>query len=139
MQLARAHDDIEAHLLVGRLTEAGIETQTMPDRGAPGAWLYGGSNPWAPVTVLVRRIQLDDARIVLAEISYDAPAADPVPAEARRTPRSLPFLWWATALALGIFFSLVALVEAARATTASAAPVSYGAASRSGTSLLATP
>ena len=114
VDLARADNDIEAHLLVGRLSGAGIEARTVPDRGAPGAWLLGGSNPWAPVTILVRRRQLDDARLVLAEISYGAPAARSV-GEPARTTRSIPILWWATALALGVFFSLVALAEAARA------------------------
>ncbi len=65
IQLVKAADDIEAHLLAGRLAEAGIEVQTLPDRAAPGAWLYGGSNPWAPVRVLVRRRQLEEARLVL--------------------------------------------------------------------------
>lgn len=116
MQLATAHDNIEAHLLAGRLTERGIETQRVTDHGAPGAWLYGGSNPWAPVRVLVRRWQLDEARLVLAEVSYAAPTAERSPFPGR-APRSLPLLWWTTALALGVALSLIALVEAARATT----------------------
>lgn len=115
VHLAHAHNDIDAHLLVGRLADAGIEARAVPDRGAPGAWLYGGSNPWAPVAILVRLFQLDDARLVLAEISYDGPSAEPA-AEPPWTPRrSVPALWWATALILGIFFTLVALAEAARA------------------------
>jgi Putative prokaryotic signal transducing protein len=115
VDLARAENDIDAHLLVGRLTGAGIEARTVPDRAAPGAWLLGGSNPWAPVTILVRRWQLEDARLVLAEISFDAPAAQVDGEPGARGTKPVPIVWWATALALGVFFSVVALTEAARA------------------------
>ncbi|MDQ3752885.1 MAG: DUF2007 domain-containing protein [Actinomycetota bacterium] len=121
IELVKAADDIEAHLLAGRLTEAGVEVQTLPDRAAPGAWLYGGSNPWAPVTVLVRRRQLEEARLVLAEISWAGPPADrdrPSPAS-----RHVPFLWWATAIALGTLFFAAALLQATRATSACVVPV----------------
>ena len=114
VHLIKARHDIDAHLLEGRLQEVGIESRKLKDRGAPGAWLYGGSNPWAPVSILVRRLQLEDARLVLAEISFDAPAA----AEDRATggTRSpFPVLWWATALALGVVFIFLALAEIARA------------------------
>lgn len=121
IELIKAADNIEAHLLAGRLTEAGVEVQTMPDRAAPGAWLYGGSNPWAPVTVLVRRRQLEKARLVLAEISWAGPPAErdrPSP-----TSRYVPFLWWATAIALGILFFAAALLQATRAASPCAVPV----------------
>lgn len=99
VELARARDDIDAHLLEGRLNEAGIETRSIKDRGAPGAWLYGGSNPWAPVTILVRRIQLEDAQVVLAEIALAAPdAREPGAPESR----GLPLTWWLVALALAL-------------------------------------
>jgi len=121
IQLVKAADDIEAHLLAGRLAEAGIEVQTLPDRAAPGAWLYGGSNPWAPVRVLVRRRQLDEARLVLAEISWSSPAAERgQPAPPRRPVR---LLWWATAIALGILFTAAVLLQATRATAACVVPV----------------
>jgi hypothetical protein len=102
--------------LAGRLAEAGVETQTLPDRTAPGAWLYGGSNPWAPVTVLVRRRQLDEARLVLVEISWSGPAAEPGHPPAQ--PRPVPLLWWATAVALGVLFTAAALLQATRASAA---------------------
>ena len=73
VELLKASDDIEAHLLGGRLLEAGIEARNVKDRSGP-AWMYGGSNPWAPVTILVRRAELEAARLVLAEISWSAPA-----------------------------------------------------------------
>jgi hypothetical protein len=110
VQLVKARDDIDAHLLGGRLDEAGVESRLVKDRFAPGAWLYGGSNPWAPVTVLVRRRQLEDARLVLAEISFDAPSADSrPPAHLRIAP-----LWWATALGLGALLSIVVLLQTAQ-------------------------
>jgi hypothetical protein len=108
--LARARDDIDAHLLTGRLSQAGIETRTIVDRSAPGAWLHGGSNPWAPVNIFVRRHQLDDARLVLAEISFGAPPAGPPGVGAQR--RRLPVLWWVTAVALGLVLTVVALGQA---------------------------
>jgi hypothetical protein len=113
VELLVARDDIEAHLLMGRLSEAGVETRSVKDRSAP-AWLFGGSNQWASVTVLVKKIQLEDARLVLAEISFAQPPADP---EANEAPQSPSFrravTWWALALALGIAFTGVALARTA--------------------------
>jgi hypothetical protein len=105
--LTRARDDIDAHLLVGRLNEAGVETRTLTEVRAPGAWLVGGSNPWAPVTVFVLRRQLDDARLVLAEIAlaWDAP---------RRAPaRGITTTWWVVAVALGVVLTALAVMQAA--------------------------
>ena len=113
--LLRAENDIDAHLLSGRLAEAGIETRTSVDRTAPGAWLYGGSNPWAPVTVFVRRLQLEEARVVLAEISFVAPSVAPGSLPSPRARRSVPLLWWLTALALGVFMTIIGLAEVAQA------------------------
>jgi hypothetical protein len=109
VQLLNARDDIDAHLLRGRLGEAGVESRLVKDRFAPGAWLYGGSNPWAPVTVMVRRHQLEEARLVLAEISFDAPSADTGPPSQWR----IAPLWWVTALGLGALLSVVVLLQTA--------------------------
>ncbi|MDQ4145748.1 MAG: DUF2007 domain-containing protein [Actinomycetota bacterium] len=114
VELLRAHDDIEAHLLIGRLLEGGIETRTLKDRSAPGAWLYGGSNPWAPVVILVKKVQLEDARLVLAEISWAQPSIDPqVATSPREVARSHAIAWWAAALALGLAFTSIALARTA--------------------------
>lgn len=114
VELSTARDDIEAHLLIGRLAESGIETRTVKDRSGPGAWLYGGSNPWAPVAILVKRIQLEDARLVLAEISWAQPAVDPdTPPSPESAGRPHVVAWWAAALALGIAFSAIALARTA--------------------------
>jgi hypothetical protein len=112
VELVRARDDIEAHLLTGRLNEAGIETKAVKDRFAPGAWLYGGSNPWAPVSVYVRRFELEDARLVLAEISYQAPSADEPEPKTLGTP--LTWKWWLVAVGLSFLLVWVALAESAR-------------------------
>jgi hypothetical protein len=112
VRLTRAMNDIDAHLLTGRLGEAGVETRFVKDTGAPGSWLYGGSNPWAPVTILVRRFQLDDARVVLAEIAYEGPALDPD--VAGTTVAHVPLRWWLAALTLGVLFSDGGLVRVAR-------------------------
>lgn len=110
--LARARDDIDAHLLAGRLLNAGVDSRAVTDRTAPGAWLHGGSNPWAPVTIMVRKFQLEDARLVLAEISLDAPSAGSASSESSiRWNRSA---WWLAAVLLGGLFTAVAVADAAR-------------------------
>ena len=107
----RASDDIDAHLLTGRLTDAGVETTTIKERNRPGAWTYGGSDPWAPVTILVRKFQLDEARLVLAEVAFDAPAVDPAEC-ASSGGRGNWAVWWGIALTLGIAFSALGLAQA---------------------------
>ena len=111
VSLMRAQNDIDAHLVVGRLIEAGVETAMIKDRGSPGAWLQGGSDPWAPVTILVRRIQLEDARLVLAEVALDAPDADPETLAASRWRG--PVVWWVAAIGLGLLFTALGLLQAA--------------------------
>jgi hypothetical protein len=114
-ELTRAANDIDAHLLAGRLAEAGVESTTMKDRSAPGAWLYGGSNPWAPVVIMVRRLQLEDARIVLAEIAFDLPASEPRREIEERHSWRRPLVWWAAALALGALLTGISLMRTAEA------------------------
>jgi hypothetical protein len=109
VELFRAANDIDAALLVGRLAARCIETRTIKDRTQPNSWLYGGSNPWAPVLVYVRRIHLIDARILLAEISL-ATAEFPA-STSERGRRRIPRMWWATALALGLALSTLALLQ----------------------------
>jgi hypothetical protein len=111
MRLTIASNDIEAHLVTGRLLEAGIESTTVKDRTGHGTWMYGGSNPWAPVTILVRRLQLEDAQLVLAEVAFEAPAA---PARRTNVNRSWwgPVLWWTAAIALGVLFTALGWVRA---------------------------
>jgi hypothetical protein len=111
IELARAQNDIEAHLLIGRLSEAGVETRTLKDRTAPGAWLYGGANPWAPVTVLVHRLQLQDARIVLAEVSLEGPSAAVHEPPSRPQIRRRALMWWIAAIALGLLFTALGLMR----------------------------
>lgn len=112
--LMKARHDIDAHLLTGRLSEAGIETRTIKDISAPGSWMYGGSNPWAPVSVLVRKLDLDDAKVVLAEISYEGPTADQLAAQVVERHRSFPVVWWVTAVVLGAAISFLVLSQVTR-------------------------
>jgi hypothetical protein len=112
VNLARADNDINAHLLAGRLEESGIETRMMADRGSSAAWMFGGSNPSTPVIIMVRRIQYEDARIVLAEISMDAPSASPRVGSPRRNLRR-PLVWWIFALALGLLLTGLSLTATA--------------------------
>lgn len=123
VELFRAQNDIDAHLLAGRLNSAAIETRTLKDRGVPGAWLYGGSNPWAPVTIFVLRRQLVDAKVVLAEVAFAAPDAGASPSREGDERWRVPLMWWATALALGVFFTTLALLQAASSTSFCQLPV----------------
>ena len=111
VELIRAQGDIDAHLLVGRLGEAGVETRTITDRSAPWTWMLAGSNPWAPVSILVRKLQLEDARLVLAEISYELPPAPPRASDGSRARWKGPVLWWSVALALGAGFTAIGLIQ----------------------------
>lgn len=111
VELFKAANDIEAALLLGKLTDASIETHSIKDFNAPGTWVYGGSNPWAAVMIYVRRFQLVDAKIVLAEVSLESIDEPSVLDEATR--RRIPRMWWATALALGVALSAIAVQQAA--------------------------
>lgn len=118
VKLVSAANDIDAHLLAGRLVEAGIEIHTIKDRSSPGAWLIGGSDPWAPVHIMVRRMSLDDARLVLAELAWASPAVHTEPGETTRP----SVLWWATAITLGLLLTGVILAQLVDATSSDPAP-----------------
>jgi hypothetical protein len=67
---------------------------------------------------MVRQRQLDDARMVLAEVSFEAPGherGDPTEDPGWR----VPVVWWATAIALGVLVTGAALAQVANATFSS--------------------
>jgi Putative prokaryotic signal transducing protein len=109
VELMRARNDIDAHLIAGRLTDSGIEVRTIKDRSGP-TWMFGGSDPWSPVAIMVKRIQYEDSRLVLAEVSYAAPAFKP-PVIA--TAGWSPVTFWAVAIALGLLFTGIGLARSA--------------------------
>jgi hypothetical protein len=111
IHLFRAAGDIEAHLLSGRLETAGIEVRMVKDRTGLGAWAHGGSDPWAPVDVLVRKVHAQEARIVLAEIALAQPAYIPRDVAAPMIRRAI--LWWVLAIALGAGLTSIALARTA--------------------------
>jgi Putative prokaryotic signal transducing protein len=104
--LISADNDIDAHLLQGRLNEVGIEVRAIKDRSGP-VWMHGGSDPWAPVAIWVRRFQLEDSRIVLAELAFRGPAATDAPARTMWP----AITWWAAAIVLGVLLTGVGLVR----------------------------
>lgn len=107
--LVTAKNDIDAHLLEGRLLEAGIEVRAVKDRTGP-TWLLGGSDPWAPVAIWVQRFQYEDSRIVLAEVSFAAPDAIRDPDVEKGW---TPAVWWAVAIALALAFTGIGLARSA--------------------------
>lgn len=115
VRLLTAANDIEAHLLAGRLSGSGVEVRVLKDRSAPGAWLYGGSNPWAPVTIMVHQLQLVDARMVLAEISFEGPSAEGEATAPATGGWKRSLVWWSLALGLGMLFTSLALARTASA------------------------
>ena len=103
-QLTTANDDIDGQLIVGMLEETGIETKLVKDRSGYGDYLFGGSNPHAPVAVHVHADDLERARRLLATAGD---VSDPETATemaggggARRYP-------WATLIAVGIVALIV--------------------------------
>lgn len=110
--LTRATNDIEAYLITGRLDEAGVESALSKE---PSSWAAAGHDPWSPVAVLVRRIQFEDARIVLAEVAMASPSAEP----SRHRPSSSrwrgPVMWWVAAIGLGLLFTALSYVGAQEA------------------------
>jgi hypothetical protein len=59
----------------------------------------------------VRKLQLEDARVVLAEISFELPAAAPRAVEDPPARWKGPLLWWSLALALGAVFTAIGLIQ----------------------------
>lgn len=115
VKLTRARDDIDAHLLMGRLDAAGIESSGVRDISGPGAWMFGGANAGAPVTIMVKRLQYEDARLVLAEISLEGPSVEPPVAAPSGRSRLVPVVWWALAIGIGLLFTALSLVRMATA------------------------
>ena len=100
VRLMTMRGDIDAHLLEGRLNGAGIETRRIKDHSGP-VWLLGGSDPWGPVALWVKRSQYEDSRIVLAELAFDAP-----PAIKDAGPLGWsPTTWWIAAISLGLLLT----------------------------------
>lgn len=110
VRLITAENDIDAHLLEGRLNHAGIEVRTIKDRKGP-SWMHGGSNPWAPVDVWVRRYQLEESRLLLAELSFNGPAAEQREEDGISSRSAV--VWWAAAIALGLLFTGIGLARSA--------------------------
>ncbi len=75
VEVASARDDYEAQLILGRLSQVGIEGQTLKSGSALGAGVTGVQNPWGPVSVLVPPHQLDAARDALEDDAREEPEA----------------------------------------------------------------
>ena len=113
-----AADDIDAQLVAGRLAEEDIPTFLDKDRTGYGDYLLGGSNPHAPVTVLVPEEHLAEA---LELVSGDEPSPpetgtfdEPGDVEilaARSTAFGVlrALRWWVAVLVIGVM--IVFLLE----------------------------
>jgi len=127
VELVTAKDDIDAHLVSGLLTNAGIESIHLHDVRAQ-TWLYGGADPNSPVRVMVRRLQLEDARLVLAEQAFEAPdyRAPEGEGRPRAASRHGP-LWIGTAVAVGAILGALIMLQLVRPVIPCQLPVLCGA------------
>jgi hypothetical protein len=120
VKVAVATDDIEAHLIAGRLEGAGIDVLMEPDRTGLGDYLMGGHNPRAPVWIFVPEIAAEEAALTLegdANLQDDGPVtvaerSDPPLA----APSGRPVTWWIAVaiiavILLGFFLGDSALVD----------------------------
>jgi hypothetical protein len=99
--------------LTGRLSVAGIESRKLKERSLTRSWLIAGSDPWTPVTVYVRRFDLDPARLVLVEVSLEAAPLDSS-AEGTDGTGGAGLTWlggrlWPVAAAVGILLTIAAV------------------------------
>ncbi|MQA99057.1 MAG: hypothetical protein GEU78_01980 [Actinobacteria bacterium] len=113
VELVTAKDDIDAHLVSGLLTSAGIDSMHVHDVRSP-VWLYGGADPYSPVRVMVQRLYVDDARIVLAEQALEAPAYRPRSPDPMPSPASRSALWLTTAITVGAILGGLILLQLTR-------------------------
>ncbi len=95
MLLTTAGNQVEAHLIVGRLAEEGIESVLDASNPAPGAWLHPFGDPLSPVRVYVRRRDLGRASLLLHEVDHRPP--DP---GACGSPRVRRLFWLVLAIVL---------------------------------------
>jgi hypothetical protein len=98
--LTTAGNQVEAHLIVGRLAEEQIETVLDASNPMPGAWLHPFGNPLSPVRVFVRRRDLGRASLLLHEVDHRPP--DP---GASGSPKVRRLFW----LVLGVVLLLAVL------------------------------
>jgi hypothetical protein len=73
--------------------------------------------------ILVRAFELEQARIVLAEVAYEAPAVEPTRTISAGERRRATVLWWVTAIVLGMSFTALVVAQAIRATPGCQLPV----------------
>ncbi|MEO7804808.1 MAG: hypothetical protein ABIS18_10980 [Actinomycetota bacterium] len=100
--LTVAKDGFVAHLLEGRLLAEGVEVVLDTSNPAPGAFLKPFGDPLAPVKVLVRSHDFDQATLILHDVDHQPP--DPFATGSRR----IRMLWIATVAAiLGVAMLMV--------------------------------
>ena len=75
VKVAVAGNEYEAHLMAGRLEEEGIKVVLDPYATGVAAYLQAGSDPNAPVRILVPWDREDDAVEVLAVIDAESSVA----------------------------------------------------------------
>ena len=72
LPLTVAADDIDSHLLAGRLEEEGVPVLFARDVSGYGDYLFGGANPHAPVHIMVPKDRLEEARRVVESVGHPA-------------------------------------------------------------------
>jgi len=86
-RVAVAAHEYQAHLIRGALEDEGIKVVLDPFAGGAGAYLHAGSDPTAPVRILVPSEQYEAASDVI--ITFDTQSDAAVPAEGRYDERDV--------------------------------------------------
>jgi hypothetical protein len=98
--LTVAADDIDSHLLAGRLEEEGVPVLFARDVSGYGDYLFGGANPHAPVHIMVPKDLLSEARRVVESVGL--PEDDPMEVPTLAAGSGFPWRWAIAVVLLGL-------------------------------------
>ena len=90
ISVATAANEYQAHLIRGALEDEGIKVVLEAFATGAGAYLHAGSDPTAPVRMLVPRDQEDEAKGVLVALDAEVGTVEPdLPAEVDDVPNDV--------------------------------------------------
>ena len=90
ISVATAANEYQAHLIRGALEDEGIKVVLEAFATGAGAYLHAGSDPTAPVRILVPRDSEDEANGVLVALDAEVGTVEPdLPREAEDVPNDV--------------------------------------------------